>query len=144
LKKDPLMQKYYLSPTTTTPEIHFSPEENIFLIRGTSSPEDVRAIYYPVIEWISSFIEETVNKADASYSADKPLVLMIDLLYFNSSSAKFLYDIIMEFKKLHPVNIPVEIEWYYDRDDLDLKEAGTDIASLAEMEFVFIPKTTDS
>jgi hypothetical protein len=52
------MQKLYISPTPTTPEIHFSPSENIFLIRGISSPEDVRALYYPVIEWIKVFANE--------------------------------------------------------------------------------------
>ena len=52
------MQKYYVSPKPTSPEIHFSPEENIFLLRGISSPEDVRATYYPVIEWINTFTDD--------------------------------------------------------------------------------------
>lgn len=55
------MQKLYISPTTTSPEIHFSPDENIFLIRGTSSPEDVRAMYYPVIEWVKLFVDNIID-----------------------------------------------------------------------------------
>ena len=34
----------------------------------------------------------------------------------------------------------VVIEWYYDKEDIDLKEAGSDIASLAGMEFTYIQK----
>jgi hypothetical protein len=32
------------------------------------------------------------------------------------------------------------VEWYYDEEDLDQKEAGADIALLAGMEFIFIAK----
>jgi hypothetical protein len=67
-----------------------------------------------------------------------------DLVYFNSSSAKFLYDIFIELKRLIPLGIPVIVEWFYDEEDIDLKEGGMDIALLAEMEFLFIPKKADS
>jgi hypothetical protein len=38
------------------------------------------------------------------------------------------------------VRIPVVVEWIYDEEDTDLKEAGSDIASLVEMEFTYVPK----
>jgi hypothetical protein len=135
------MQKLYISPTLTTPEIHFSPDENIFLIRGTSSPEDVRAMYYPIIEWIRIFIEDVITGENSNYSPENPLKFQADLNYFNSSSAKFFYDIFMELKRLSPAGIPVVIEWYYEEEDIDLKEAGFDIALLAGMEFTYIPKS---
>lgn len=134
------MQKLYISQTPTTPEIHFSPEENVFRIRGSSSPEDVRAMYYPVIEWIKIFIDDIIEGKLDKYSPENPLKFQTDLSYFNSSSAKFLYDIFSELKRLSPSGIPVIVEWNYDEEDIDLKEAGSDIASLASMEFTFIPK----
>jgi hypothetical protein len=134
------MQKLYISPTPTTPEIHFSPSENIFLIRGISSPEDVRALYYPVIEWIKVFANEIITGKHKKYSTGNPLVFQADLTYFNSSSAKFFYDIFLELKRLPDNGIPVNIEWYFDEEDIDLKEAGYDIALLAEMEFTYIEK----
>jgi hypothetical protein len=134
------MQKLYISPTPTTPEIHFSPEENIFLIRGTSSPEDVRAMYYPVIEWVKLFIDAILKGEFDNYSPENPLIFQTDLLYFNSSSAKFFYDIFSELKRLLPSGIPVVIEWFFEEEDIDLKEAGLDIALLVGMEFTYIPK----
>lgn len=134
------MHKLYISPTSTTPEINFSPEENIFFIRGTSSPEDVRAMYYPVIEWINKFINDILEGKNKLFSSENPMKFQADLTYFNSSSAKFFYDIFSELKRLIPERIPVVVEWYYDEEDIDLKEAGKDIASLADMEFTFIPK----
>ena len=139
-----LMQKLYISKTSITPEVNFSPEENIFLISGISSPEDVRAMYYPVIEWVVAFVNEIVEGKYKDYKPDYPLKFKADLVYFNSSSAKFLYDIFIELKRLIPLGIPVIVEWFYDEEDIDLKEGGMDIALLAEMEFLFIPKKTDS
>jgi hypothetical protein len=134
------MHKLHIVPTPTTPEILFSPEEDVFFIRGTSSPEDVRAMYYPVIEWINGFINSILESKNKLYSPEKPLKFQADLAYFNSSSAKFFYDILSGMKKLSTSGIPVVVEWYYDKEDIDLKEAGKDIAELVEMEFTYIPK----
>lgn len=134
------MQKFYLPPTQTSPEIHFSPDENIFLIRGISTPEDVREIYYPVIEWIRTFTADLPEAKTKQYSFDKPLTLQIDLAYFNSSSAKFLYDIFIALKKLKSSEIHVRVDWMYEEGDIDLMEAGADFASLVEMEFAYIQK----
>jgi hypothetical protein len=138
------MEKLFISKSDTTPEVNFSPEENIFLISGISSPEDVRSMYYPVIEWIVDFVNGIIEGKYKSYTPGYPLKFKADLIYFNSSSAKFLYDIFMELKRLIPLNIPVIVEWFYEEEDIDLKEGGLDIALLAGMEFLFIPKKSDS
>jgi hypothetical protein len=134
------MQKLYIEPSRNTPEIHFSPDKNIFLIRGKSSPEDVRALYYPVIDWIKAFIDEIIEGEDKIFTPDNPLRFKTDLSYFNSSSAKFLFDIFIELKRLLSAGVPVQSEWYYDEEDIDLKDAGVEIALLVGMEFSLIPK----
>jgi hypothetical protein len=138
------MQKLYIKPTSTTPEVNFLPEQNIFLLRGVSSPEDVRAMYYPVIEWIVDFVNEILDGKVKSYTSVNPLRFKVDLIYLNSSSAKFLFDIFVELKRLIRHGIPVIVEWFFDEEDIDLKEGGMDIALLAGMDFIYIPKKTDS
>jgi hypothetical protein len=134
------MQKLHIRSGINTPEINFSPEENIFIIRGKSAPEDVRALYYPVINWIQKFTESILGELFRIYTPENPLKVQIDLAYFNSSSAKFLYDIFYELKKLVAAGIPVIIEWMYDEEDTDLRDAGSDIALLVEMVFTLTPK----
>jgi len=134
------MEKFFISPTPTTPEINFSPEDGFFQISGTSAPEDVRALYYPVILWIKNYTDSLISGDSNNFSSDNPFKFRIDLNYFNSSSAKFLYDIVFELKRLPPVGVPVVIEWYHDEEDIDLLEAGQDISVLVEMEFRFVPK----
>lgn len=134
------MQKLYINSGANTPEIHFSPDENIFIISGRSAPEDVRAIYYPVIQEIKNIVNDIIVGKYSIYTPENPLIFKFDLTYFNSSSTKFLYDILFELKRLPPSGIQVIVEWFYDDEDLDMKEAGNDIAHLAEMEFTYIPK----
>jgi hypothetical protein len=134
------MQKLYIGSTHNTPEINFSPHENIFIIKGTSSPEDVRALYYPVIEWIKIFVDDIIDGELPQYSSENPVRFQTDLYYFNSSSAKFLFDIFTELKRLLTKNVKVNVEWYYDIEDIDQKEAGADISLLVEMDFTFIQK----
>ena len=135
------MKKLYISPTKTTPEILLSPEENTFYIRGISSPEDVRAIYYPVIDWIKIFIDEILEGEKNSYSPDFPLKIQVNLDYFNSSSAKFLFDIFSDLKRLILSGIPIIVEWFYAEEDNDLKDAGKEIALLAGLELTYIMKS---
>ena len=134
------IEKLYIRSTNITPEVNLSPQENVFIIRGISSPEDVRSLYYPVIEWVKEYVDSLLEIKDVSFTKDSPLRFKTDLMYFNSSSAKFLYDIFLELKRLVPSGIPFIVEWYYDEEDLDLKEAGADIAMLVGLEFTYIAK----
>ena len=134
------MQKLHIQQTQNTPEIKFSPEENVFLIRGTSAPEDVRALYYPVIEWTRIFVDDVIGGVYKKYNKKTSLDFHIDLAYFNSSSAKFFYDILSELKRIPLDTCPVIVNWYHDEEDIDMKDAGNDIATLVEMEFRYFPK----
>jgi hypothetical protein len=74
------------------------------------------------------------------FDSTNPIRFQIDLSYFNSSSAKFLFDILSELKRLHLLGTPVVVEWYYEDGDPDMKDAGSDISLLVGMEFSFFSK----
>lgn len=134
------MEKLIIEPTHITPDIRLIPDDNIFSIIGMSAPEDVRSLYYPVIEWMNKFHEEVLSGNYRIFNESNPMVFKIDLNYFNSASAKFLFDILLAFKKVADAGIPTIIEWYYEEDDIDMKEAGEDISELVEMELKYIIK----
>lgn len=120
------------------PEIILSPEENVFSISGKSAPEDVRELFYPVIDWLTAYAAEI--KTNSPFTEAKPLLFKVDLAYFNSSSAKFLYDIFTTLKEIRENEIPVVVEWHFDEEDTDLQEAGEDMALLSGLEFKYCPK----
>jgi hypothetical protein len=134
------MQKLHIPPTRNTPEIILDPEINLFVMRGHSSPEDVRGLYYPVIEWLRIFVDDVIDGEYTRYNHENPVKLQIDLTYFNSSSAKFIFDILSELRRLNKGNRAFVAEWYYDEDDPDIKEAGEEFQELAETRFIFIKK----
>jgi hypothetical protein len=136
------MKSYIQRATDLTPEITLAPEENKFIIAGKSAPEDVRGLYYPVVEWMEEFVAGV--RKENIYSDEKPLLLKLDLEYFNSSSAKFIYDILSQLRDLNNEGVPVDIEWYYDEEDIDLREAGEDMALLCELPFRYCPKSRDA
>lgn len=116
-----------------------SHNDNTFFIRGNSRPENARAIYEPLIQWLGEY--KKILAADKSaYDRDNPFILQLDLEYFNSSSAKFLYDITILTGSFRENNIPVAIAWTYDPSEPESREAGQDLAELAEIEFVYIKR----
>ena len=132
------MNNFVHHATEISPEIFLSPVENRFIISGNSAPEDVREIYYPVLAWMKEFTAGV--KENNTYTDKKPLVFKLDLEYFNSSSAKFLFDIFSLLKDLNNEGVPVVIEWHYDAEDSDLLEAGEDLSILCEIGFKYCPK----
>jgi len=133
------MQKLYQQPSDLDPEISFSHDEQIFRISGTSSPENVRATFEPAVNWLSEY-RNKINTDKIIYTEDKPFLLQIDLEYFNSSSAIFLYDLVMIVKSMKDDDIPAIITWSYDPADSDSREAGEDLSILAEIEFEYIKR----
>jgi hypothetical protein len=132
------MKSFICKATDLTPEIILAPEENKFIIAGKSAPEDVRSLYYPVVEWMEDFLVWVREKRP--YTDTSPLIMKIDLEYFNSSSAKFLFDILTRLQTLADEGVPVEVQWLYDEEDIDLREAGEDLALLCNMQFKYCPK----
>ncbi len=133
------MNSFIHHATDITPEIILSPGENKFIISGNSAPEDVRELYYPLIDWLKEFASSL--KQNNPYTDKKPLLFKLDLEYFNSSSAKFLFDIFTHLKELNNEGVPVVIEWHYDAEDTDLREAGEDLALLCDIDLKYCPKT---
>ncbi len=122
----------------TSPEICFDPETWEFHILGKSAPEDVRSLYYPVIEWTTRLVNTLL--LNPGLTGGQGIRLEVNLTYFNSSSGKFLHDIFTELARFRQKGGKIDVVWYYDSEDTDMYEAGVDMASLAEMEFTFMPK----
>ncbi|NOY37449.1 MAG: DUF1987 domain-containing protein [Chlorobi bacterium] len=132
------MEALKIDATDVSPEIIFDPAEKIFTISGISRPEDVRSFYFPVLEWCRSFREDYLEAGKIKFDQQNPLKITIKLKYFNSSSAKFLYDIFMELGEISRKGHHVDITWYYDEGDDDMFEAGEEMSDIAEIPFRFI------
>jgi len=124
------MTKILLNPTKQTPEIDFNFDDVCFLIKGCSRPEDVELFYGPLIKKIDE------NKS-ILIENKKHLKIDIHIVYFNSSSLKFLLELLRLCVAIKGPDA-VDVNWIYDKDDDDVMEVGHEISEALNLSFVFI------
>src|ERR1019366_4989675 len=103
------LQPLSLVASESTPHILFDPARNIFEMKGESRPENAKAFYDPVIDWVKNFC----SAVKTGKTLPVKLIFNINFEYFSSSSAKYLMNIFARLEELHKNNIQVEVRWFY-------------------------------
>lgn len=131
------MNPLIIKETTATPEIRFDIAKNDFELKGCSRPEDVRDFFTPVIQWLEE-LKAAVNDDLIQKHASDPVVFNFKFDYFNSSSAKFILDILVLINQIHSLGLAMRIDWYYDENDDDMKEVGEELSEVVDFPFEYI------
>lgn len=112
-----------LPATEKTPAVNLRPEQGLLEITGCSIPENADRFYSPIQDRIERYALAPPPKT----------TIRVALTYFNSSTSKYLLDLMKRLEDLHAAGLSqVVLEWCYTRGDLDMKEAGEDYRSLLE------------
>jgi len=111
------MENLSLAKTKNTLGVNFNASTGILELSGSSYPENTTEFFKPLVDWIQKYFLEVTGK----------LVLNIKLDYLNSSSIKYLSDMIDKLENYHKSGGAVEINWYHKEDDEDIKEMGEEI-----------------
>jgi hypothetical protein len=117
--------------TRKTPKVIIDKKNGYIEMEGNSIPENVRAFYNEIVEELKNAILfwEAPNIDNLKF--------IVKLYYFNSSSAKFIYDLLASFIGLHKKGKNISVEWYYEDDDIDEKEAGEELSEMLSFPFNF-------
>ncbi|MFK7952088.1 MAG: DUF1987 domain-containing protein, partial [Ekhidna sp.] len=59
--------------------------------------------------------------------------------YFNTSSSKCLFDLLKRLARYKTQGADVIINWFYEEEDEDMKEAGEDYEDILGVGFNYIP-----
>ncbi len=121
------MEKFISKSTEQTPYITLDPENGIFEIRGVSRPEDVNKNYVPVVEWFKRYRNNPNETTSFDFRFD----------YFNTATAKLLYDVLALLEEVQNDGKSVTINWYYNELDLDMKSAGQEFEDMVDLPFQF-------
>jgi hypothetical protein len=127
------MDSLIIEATEDSPKVHFDTTVNRFTISGESRPENAGKFYTPVINWIIKYEESLTGKKDVT-----TLVFVFKLDYFNSTSAKYIMDILLVLKKFVDDGYKVNVEWHYDKRDDDMLDAGNEFSDTVDMPFEYI------
>ena len=120
-----IMKNLTIARTNKTPLISFDGNTNHLEITGRSTPENPREFYKRLFDLIENYT-----------NLDK-LTLDIDLDYFNSTSNKCIYSLILLIdKKFNTVNI----NWYHDSDDVDMIDYASEISSISKVKINLVSK----
>lgn len=106
--------------TTKTPYIRLNKDDGIIEIKGRSIPENTVQFYYHFNRWLSEY---------AAQPAPKTTVLMA-LHYMNSSSTVIITRMMKLLDDMIGMNSEVEINWHYEKGDLEMKELGADYGTI--------------
>lgn len=119
-----------IQSTEFTPKVVLNPSSGKFEIAGESRPENSGKFYEPIIAWLEQY------KLEAS--SGTPIAFEFKFEYFNSSSAKYILDILKQLNALNNKGCKVSIKWSYDSLDEDMKESGEEFAKLINVPFELI------
>ncbi len=116
-----------------TPKVYFDPQQGYYEIQGASFPDDAGEFYIPILEWVDNLV--------ANYDFEhfpKELFVKMHFYYFNSGTAKYVYEIFQRLKKLVDQGAKLKVQWYYPKDDIDDYHAGKEYERLLGVPFEFI------
>jgi len=119
-----------------TPDILLDHENDQFIIKGESRPENARKFFEPISTWF-----QAAFKHYNAHGITSPKKLTINLDYFNSTSAKLLFDMLMMISSEgKEKGIAFEIEWHHHQLDDDMLESGQELEKCSGLKFHYISK----
>lgn len=128
------MEKLIISPTVFTPAVILDHEAGLFAIRGESRPQDAVEFYGQIIAWMNDFSDRMI----ASPGVNTPVIFDFSFEYFNSGSAKCILDICKILARLRAGQIETRVRWYYEKDDTDMLEAGSEMSQIVKFPFEYV------
>ncbi|MBF0124967.1 MAG: DUF1987 domain-containing protein [Magnetococcales bacterium] len=110
------MDNIYINSTDRTPEVDFNFTSNHFSLRGESYPEDVPTFFGPLMTAFSKHVK--------SLDGGSSLEFNFELLYFNSTSAKVVMNLLELLEATASNGAVVTINWRFAADDDNMQELG--------------------
>lgn len=115
-----------IDKTGDCPYINFS-EDGILEIEGRSITEDPFTFWQPLLEWVEGYIGKPARRTSVS----------IYLEYSNSSSNKYINELLRKLEDSHGKATDVIITWKYEDDDESIFQLGKDFESMLKLPFQF-------
>lgn len=122
------MKGFFVRSSRVTPSIYFNPKKHLLDIRGKCSPENPIDFYNLIQLNIDQFAKKSNRK----------LTINLAYSYFNTSSSKCIFNLLKKLDALQRMGIKVDVNWFYEAFDDDMKESGMDLASFFNMKFNFV------
>ncbi len=121
-----MQQEIKIDQTKYSPKVYLRDGKIYF--EGRSVLNDPYHFYQPVFSWIRQYIDSD------------PTNIRIDLKfeYINTSSVKWVFEMLKTFLKKPGLKKELNINWYYEEGDEDMLELGEILKSIMNSSFHII------
>jgi hypothetical protein len=124
------MENFHIEGSTYIPKVDFNAETNVLNIEGESYHEYTLEFFQPIFDWLEKYLEEP----------GKSVKMNFKMSYFNTSSSRRFLEILTILEDYqNDKDGNVEINWYYEENDVDMLESGEEYADDVDLKFNLIP-----
>jgi len=124
------MDQLNIKSTKYTPEILLDADSGVVKVTGKSYPENTFEFYKPMMDWLEVYFEQP--KEITTFD--------MEIIYFNSSSSKFFFDLFDFLEEYNDVS-KIVVNWIYDKENESAIEAGEDfIDDFEELTILLVEK----
>jgi hypothetical protein len=122
------MENLKIEGTKQSPFVDFNANTGKLELSGRSIPENSFEFYNPLLEWLMQYAKSPQDET----------VLKVYLEYFNTSSSKYILEVLKKLKDVHKIGGgKVKVDWCYDEDDEEMMETGEDYEDVTGLEFEY-------
>ena len=115
------MESIFRNKTPLTPEMSFNADTGVLELSGRSIPEVALNTYKPLIDWLDLYFTQP----------QKETQMVFRLSFFNTSSSKYIMEMLKKMEEVYKQNTLVKAIWYCE--DEDIYDLATDYKDLVDI-----------
>ena len=119
------MENIISEGTNRLPRIAVDQEAGTLEIIGRSNPENSREFFDPLLKWLDQYVQSPAENTTVT----------VNLEHFNTSSSKFILDILKRIKRMGDENHAFKIIWMYEDDDIEMLETAEAYEAMVGVSF---------
>ena len=119
------MENLQIAKTSRTPAVSLDAEKGLLEIKGMSIPQNAKEFYKPIMQWIEQYSQNPTLKT----------VMIMRFGLYNTSTAKYIMDMLKTFETLHKKGNDIKIQWQYEQGDESYELDGKDFAEWFDVPF---------
>ncbi|HIB20431.1 MAG TPA: DUF1987 domain-containing protein [Rhodospirillales bacterium] len=123
------MDNLEIEGTFKNPSVSFDAHAGLLELEGKSIPERTGEFYEPLLDWIEEYLAENHEMTNVD----------LNLEYCNSSSTRYVLDILQKFEAFAQKGNSVKVIWKYEEDDEDMHNLGQSYQEALELNIALVP-----